>query len=159
MLALDSAIVNSSTGAFSGRSPRPGWSGGITVVTAQKAAYVTATPSAPPRPARAFGEQLAHEARAARAERRAHRDLAVAGGGAGEQQIRHVDAGDQQQQADRAEQARRPDRRSQLANVSPNDTNATRNDVPTRSGARAEIVTIGRNDASAAAGAPGPSGP
>ena len=45
---------------------------------------------------RAFGQQLRHDARAAGAERRAQGDLTLARLGARQQQVRHVDARDQQ---------------------------------------------------------------
>ena len=52
----------------------------------------------------AFGQQLADQARARRAERGPHRDLRLTRGGAGEQQVREIRARDQQDRADRREQ-------------------------------------------------------
>ena len=59
----------------------------------------------------ALGEQLPDEPRAAGAERRAHRDLALPAGRAGQQQIRDVGAGDQQHEPDgaRKDRQRPPD--------------------------------------------------
>ena len=51
---------------------------------------------------RALGEQLADEPSAARPERDADRDLAAPAGGAGEQQVRHVRAGDEQDEGHHA---------------------------------------------------------
>ena len=58
----------------------------------------------------AFGQQLADDAAAAGADRGADRDLALPAGGADQQQVGDVGAGDQQHEADRAEQhqQRRP---------------------------------------------------
>ncbi len=53
---------------------------------------------------KAFGQQLADDAQAARAQRGADGDFLFAGGGAREQQVGDVGAGDQQNQRDRAEQ-------------------------------------------------------
>ena len=61
----------------------------------------------------AFGEQLPHQTLRRRAERRSHRHLAHARVAAHQQQVRHVDARDQQQEADRAHQ--QPHRGPQLA--------------------------------------------
>lgn len=56
----------------------------------------------------AFGEQLAHDARAARAERHADRDLALARGAARDQQIGDVRARNEEDQGDgRHEQPQR----------------------------------------------------
>ena len=52
----------------------------------------------------ALGEELPDQAAAARADRRAHRDFALAHGRAREQQARDVGAGDHQQERRRAEQ-------------------------------------------------------
>ena len=52
----------------------------------------------------ALGEKLPHEAAPAAAERGPDRDLAVARRGARQQQVGHVRAADQQDEADRAEQ-------------------------------------------------------
>ena len=52
---------------------------------------------------RALGEELAQEPRPARAEGRAHRQLAPPAAGASEKQVRHVGACDEEHQADRAE--------------------------------------------------------
>ena len=48
--------------------------------------------------------ELSHEARAAGAERRAHREIALAARHPRQQQVRHVRAGDEQHEADRAHQ-------------------------------------------------------
>ena len=48
----------------------------------------------------AFSEQLAHDASAAGAESAAHGEFLGAGGGAGEQQVGEIDAGDEQDGAD-----------------------------------------------------------
>ena len=60
---------------------------------------------------RAFGHQLPDDPCAARAERLSHRDLPLARDRAREQQVRDVRAGDQQHEADGAEEheERRPD--------------------------------------------------
>ncbi len=50
----------------------------------------------------AFGQELADEPEPARAQRRARRDLVLALGGAGQQQVRDVAAGDQQHEGHRA---------------------------------------------------------
>ena len=65
-----------------------------------------ATPSAPParRHERALDEQLRRQPRASAAERRPHRELVLARRAARDQQVRDVDAGDEQQESDRAEQ-------------------------------------------------------
>ena len=52
----------------------------------------------------AFGNQLAHQQEAAGAHGKADRDLFLPADGAGEQQVGDIGAGDQQQQADDAEQ-------------------------------------------------------
>ena len=52
----------------------------------------------------ALGQELPQETPAAGAQRGAHRDLAVPRRHAGEEQVRHVDAGDEQDEADGAEQ-------------------------------------------------------
>ena len=61
----------------------------------------------------ALDEQLRQESRAAAAERRPHSELVSAGGAARHEQVRDIDAGDEQQQHDRREQheQRRLDRR------------------------------------------------
>ena len=61
----------------------------------------------------AFGEHLAHQPPALRAERGAHADLALARGAARQQQIRDVDAGHEQHEHDGAHQ--REQRRPELA--------------------------------------------
>ena len=50
----------------------------------------------------ALGQQLSHETGAARADGKPHRELAPAGGGSGQQQVRDVRARDQQHGADDA---------------------------------------------------------
>ena len=64
------------------------------------------TPSRPPAEPqhRAFGETLAHQPAAARPERHAHGKFALARNRARQQQAGDIDAGDQQHQADRAQQ-------------------------------------------------------
>ncbi len=52
----------------------------------------------------AFGEQLSNEPGATRAERRAHRQLTFAGGGAREQKLTHIGAGDDENAAAGREQ-------------------------------------------------------
>ena len=52
----------------------------------------------------ALGQQLAGQAPGGGPEGRPHRELAAPGGGAGQHEIRHVGAGDEQDQRDRAEQ-------------------------------------------------------
>ena len=61
-----------------------------------------ARPATPPASdeRKAFDQQLGHDARAAGAQRETDGDLFLAGGGAGDQQIRDVGAGDQEHQAD-----------------------------------------------------------
>ena len=51
---------------------------------------------------RAFGQQLANQAEAGRAERRANRNFPRARGCPGEEQIGHVGAGDQEDEGNRA---------------------------------------------------------
>ena len=70
--------------------------------------------SADEREHRRFGEQLRDEPAAARADRRANRHLAGARSAAREQQVRDVDAGDQQHEQRRAERERQPVGRSDL---------------------------------------------
>ena len=57
--------------------------------------------SADERNQQALGEKLANDARAARAERAPHSDLAAACRRAGEQEVRNVRAGDQQHERER----------------------------------------------------------
>ena len=52
----------------------------------------------------AFGQHLAQQSAPSGAERRPNRELALPRGGAGEQQVRDVGAGDQQDEAHRTEQ-------------------------------------------------------
>ena len=59
----------------------------------------------------AFDQQLPDQAPARRAQGRAHGYLAVAGGGAGKEQARHVGARDQEQQHHRAQQRRKNTRK------------------------------------------------
>ena len=61
----------------------------------------------------AFREQLAHDAGAACAESAAHGELLGAGGGAGQQQVGEIDAGDEQNDADRGPE--NDERTAQLA--------------------------------------------
>ena len=61
----------------------------------------------------ALGDELAHDDTARRAQRRAHGQLAPARGAAGEQQVGHVRARDQQHEADGPQQ--QPERRLRLA--------------------------------------------
>ena len=60
---------------------------------------------------RALDEELADEAHPSAAERRAHRELVLPRGAARDQEVRDVDARDEQQEADGAEQRqeREPD--------------------------------------------------
>ena len=55
----------------------------------------------------ALGEHLPDESRPPRAERRAHAELALAGGAARQQQARDVDAGDEQHERHRADERQR----------------------------------------------------
>ena len=86
---------------------------GATAISARSSHAATATPSTPPadRDERALDQQLAGQPRAPAAERGAHRQLVLPRGAARHQQVRDVDARDQQQAADRAEQReqRQPD--------------------------------------------------
>ena len=52
----------------------------------------------------ALGQKLLHHAAPAGAQRRPHRDLVRSSGGASQQQVGHIRAGDQQEQSDGAEQ-------------------------------------------------------
>ena len=79
---------------------------GLTVRTTQSAALAISRPAAPPSSAEqhAFGQQLPHQPLPAGAERGADRDFLLPPGGARQQQVRDVRAGDQQHQRHRAEQ-------------------------------------------------------
>ena len=61
----------------------------------------------------AFSKHLAHQPAAAGAKRRAHAELALARGAARQQQIRDVDAGNEQHERNRAHQ--REQRRPELS--------------------------------------------
>ena len=79
---------------------------GFTASSARTPSAPIARPSTPPieREQHAFGEQLADDAAAAGADGGADGDLARAAGGARQQQVGDVGAGDQQHAADRAQQ-------------------------------------------------------
>ena len=64
----------------------------------------TATAPLTPGEQQRFGDELPNQAPTAGTERVAQRQLARARGGLGEQEVRRVDAGDEQQDADRAQQ-------------------------------------------------------
>ena len=71
--------------------------------------FATSTPAAAAaeREQDALGQRLPGETQAAGAERRAYRHLALARRRFGEQQVRHVDARDEQHEGDRAEKSQK----------------------------------------------------
>ena len=79
---------------------------GITFNNSVSAQLPTRSPPAPPAApsTQAFGDQLTQQAGPSCPERRANRDLALAAGGAGEQQAGNVRARNQQHETDSAEQ-------------------------------------------------------
>ena len=104
------------TQAFARRGRSPASRGSSTGVVATSAftdhdSHGDAERGAHQRQQHALGEELADQAAAARADRRANGDLALAHGRARQQQARHVGAGDDQQERRRAEQReeRRPE--------------------------------------------------